>query len=65
MSILHSSMPEPVAESDIDMDSIPFELTESDRENLLGGDEHFNPHTWEELKNIIGSTHLSPYPPQM
>ncbi|KAK4694265.1 hypothetical protein P7C71_g3289, partial [Lecanoromycetidae sp. Uapishka_2] len=28
-------------------------LTDSDRENLAGGDEKFQPHTWEELKSII------------
>ena len=30
-------------------------LTESDRQNLLAGDEKFTPHTWNELKQIIGS----------
>ena len=34
--------------------SIPFDLTETDRENLLAGDESFKPHNWEDLKVIIG-----------
>ena len=39
------------------INSIPFELTETDRQNLIAGDEKFVPHTWEELKHIIGSIH--------
>ena len=37
---------------------IPFQLTETDLENLAGGDEKFRPHDWEDLKQIIGSIHL-------
>lgn len=43
-----------------DASTIPFALTDSDRENLAGGDENFRPHTWEELKEIIGSKRTSP-----
>jgi hypothetical protein len=55
---------------DLDVESMPG-LTDTDRENLAGGDEKFSPHTWEELKQIIGSIdpshcfRLSPYPPTM
>ena len=38
------------------INSIPFELTDSDRQNLIAGDEKFVPHTWEDLKTIIGRT---------
>ena len=38
------------------INSIPFELTETDRQNLIAGDEKFVPHTWEDLKTIIGRT---------
>ena len=41
-------------------EAIPFELTETDLENLAGGDEKFTPHSWEDLKHIIGSTRPSP-----
>ena len=44
-----------MAESD-ELDSIPFELTETDRANLAAGDDKFVPHDWEDLKIIIGST---------
>ena len=47
-----------MAENDINWESIPFELTETDIQNIRLGDEHFVPHDWEELKNIIGSTGL-------
>ena len=36
--------------------SLPFDLTDTDRENLAGGDEKFQPHDWEDLKQIIGRT---------
>lgn len=36
------------------LDRIPFELTETDRENLAAGDEKFQPHDWKDLKRIIG-----------
>ena len=32
----------------------PFPLTDVDRHNLSLSDEQFKPHTWEELKQIIG-----------
>ena len=35
---------------------VPFGLTQTDLENLAGGDERFQPHDWEDLKHIIGST---------
>ena len=41
-------------------ETIPFELTETDRENLLAGDENFRPHNWDDLKCIIGSIRLPP-----
>lgn len=34
-------------------------LTPTDRENLAGGDENFKPHNWDDLKEIIGSKHIS------
>lgn len=37
-----------------DVDELPFELTTTDRQNLTQGDENFQPHTWDELKDIIG-----------
>ena len=39
-------------------EELPFELTETDLENLAGGDEKFQPHNWENLKHIIGSIYL-------
>ena len=39
---------------DNDLRAIPFDLTETDRDNLAGGDEDFHPHNWEDLKHIIG-----------
>ena len=30
-------------------------LTPTDRENLASGDENFKPHSWEDLKEIIGN----------
>ena len=33
---------------------LPFNLTKLDREILAQTDEQFEPHTWEELKQIIG-----------
>lgn len=44
-------------EPEHDPNKIPFELTDTDRENLAGGDENFQPHNWEDLKHIIGSTY--------
>lgn len=37
-----------------DADDLPFELTATDRHNLAQGDAMFQPHTWDELKDIIG-----------
>ena len=38
-------------------DEIPaFELTNKDRENLARKDSDFQPHTWDDLKGIIGKT---------
>ena len=31
-----------------------FDLTDLDRETLAQTDEEFVPHTWEDLRNIIG-----------
>ena len=39
-------------------EELPFELTETDLENLAGGDEKFRPHNWEDLKHIVGSVYL-------
>lgn len=46
-----------------DLNNLPFDLTETDRENLASGDENFKPHTWEEIEEIIGmkTPHISPY----
>ncbi len=41
------------------VESIPFALTDTDRENLAGGDDNFQPHTWAELKQIIGGRCMS------
>lgn len=39
-----------------DEEDIPaFELTEKDCQNLARKDEDFQPHTWENLKQIIGN----------
>ena len=43
-------------EENEELGSIPFDLTDTDRENLQGGDEKFKPHHWEDLKQIIGGT---------
>lgn len=43
-----------------DVDELPFELTTTDRQNLAQGDEKFQPHTWDELKDIIGITYFDP-----
>ena len=43
----------------IDLQTIPFELTKTDVENLMAGDDRFIPHSWQDLKNIIGSSYLS------
>ncbi|KAL9124335.1 MAG: hypothetical protein Q9217_006326 [Psora testacea] len=48
-----------MAESSVDSSSCPFDLTETDIENLRLGDEHFKPHHWEELKHIIATNNLS------
>ena len=39
-----------------DEDETPaFQLTDKDRQNLARRDEDFQPHTWENLKQIIGT----------
>ena len=40
-------------------DQLP--LTETDRHNLAGGDENYVTDKWDDLKRIIGSTHLSSF----
>jgi hypothetical protein len=38
-----------------DADTVaPFQLSDIDRRQLASTDESFNPHTWDELKVIIG-----------
>ncbi len=41
-------------------DPMPFNLTDVDRATLAQTDEEFIPHSWEELKDIIGGPCLSP-----
>lgn len=41
-----------------DVDDLPFELTVTDHQNLAQGDEKFQPHTWDELKEIIGISYF-------
>lgn len=43
-----------MANADDELNAIPFDLTDTDRANLAGGDENFQPHNWEDLKHIIG-----------
>ena len=45
-----------MTDSNSELDDIPFDLTDTDRANLAGGDENFHPHDWEDLKRIIGGT---------
>ena len=45
-----------------EMEDVPFDLTETDRENLAQGDEKFRPHTWDELKDIVGIYYLNRLP---
>ena len=33
---------------------LPFNLTDVDRETLAQTDEEFIPHSWEDLKDIVG-----------
>ena len=35
-------------------EGLPFDLKDRDREILSLTEEEFHPHTWEELKQIIG-----------
>lgn len=42
-----------------DLGDLPFELTETDRENLVQGDKAFEPLTWDEVKAIIGKAYHS------
>ena len=41
-------------------DPLPFNLTDVDRATLAQTDEEFIPHSWEELKDIIGGPCLGP-----
>lgn len=41
-------------------EELPFPLTAVDRHNLSITDEQFQPHTWEELKQIIGQYNRRP-----
>ena len=47
------------SQRNLDEDSPAFNLTEKDRENLARKDEDFEPHTWDNLKQIIGTVNLS------
>ena len=38
---------------------LPFNLTDLDRATLAQTDEEFIPHSWEELKDIVGLCCLS------
>ena len=40
-------------------DPLPFNLTDVDRATLAQTDEEFVPHSWEELKDIVGLYYLS------
>ena len=37
-------------------EDLPFNLTDRDRKILSLTEEEFHPHTWEELKQIIGTS---------
>lgn len=37
----------------------PFPLTEGDIKSLGLNDEEYIPHTWQEIKDVIGSPSLS------
>ena len=36
-------------------DELPFPLTDIDRAHLKLSDDEFEPHTWDQLKTIIGA----------
>lgn len=38
---------------------LPFNLTDLDRQILAQTDEEFHPHSWDELKQIIGKSPIS------
>ena len=40
--------------SNAEGDPLPFNLTDVDRATLAQSDEDFIPHSWEELKDIVG-----------
>ena len=44
-------------------DPLPFNLTDVDRATLAQTDEEFIPHSWQELKDIVGECHLNPLLP--
>ncbi|CAD6565572.1 MAG: hypothetical protein ASARMPRED_007335 [Alectoria sarmentosa] len=43
---------------DPERDAFPG-LTQTDRENLAGGDENFKPHNWQDLIEIIAANNLA------
>lgn len=45
---------------ELDDDPPAFDLTDKDRDNLARKDEDFEPHTWTDLKHIIGLVTCSP-----
>ncbi len=49
-----------VVPQDSDNDPSPFPLTTVDRAVLAMTDEEFHPHTWDELKQIIGLCYCPP-----
>lgn len=44
--------------ADANGEPLPFDLTETDRQNLAQGDALFKPQTWDDLKQIIGTDTL-------
>ena len=42
-----------------DGEPLPFDLTETDRQNLAPGDAQFKPLAWDDLKEIIGTWEMS------
>lgn len=55
----HATDPRQTAPSD--GEQLPFNLTEVDLATLAQTDEEFIPHSWEELKKIIGKPALGLY----
>lgn len=46
--------------SSVNGTALPFNLTEVDIATLAQTDEEFIPHSWEELKKIVGGRCLDP-----